>query len=273
MNNLLNRKGIRKNFRRALTFVLTFAILAGTVSIGFKASAMTQVFMFTGIYTEGGRNRDLPGVLINIYINGVREFSDITPSPRSDTSWNRTTIPNGSRISVSTSVPDGFRLHIFMLNMNGERTRYIDPVETTFHAVANHAPWLDTLAFTFLFVPLETETPIEVLVDGQEVIADVPPVLRDGRTFLPLRAITEALGTDVQWDPTTQQITLSRGNQQAILRINNTTVTYGDGRTSSLDVAPFIQDGRTMVPVRFIAEFTGSQVHWDAETRTVTITS
>ena len=114
---------------------------------------------------------------------------------------------------------------------------------------------------------------VGVFVDGTEVIADVPPILRDGRTFLPLRVITEALGTEVHWDAANQQITLSRGAQRAVLTINNTTVTYQDGSTSTLDVAPFIQDARTMVPVRFVSEFTGSQVHWDSEARTVAITS
>ena len=141
------------------------------------------------------------------------------------------------------------------------------------NVIAQGTPWMNTFSISVDFTPIIPTIPIEVFVDGTEVVADVSPVLRDGRTFLPLRAITEALGAEVHWDAANQQITLSRGTQRAVLTINNTTVTYQDGSTSTLDVAPFIQDARTMVPVRFVSEFTGSQVHWDAESQTVTITS
>jgi serine protease Do len=50
---------------------------------------------------------------------------------------------------------------------------------------------------------------VRVLVDNQEVRADVPAHVADGRTFVPLRFVAEALGAEVAWDEQTFQVTVS----------------------------------------------------------------
>jgi hypothetical protein len=87
-----------------------------------------------------------------------------------------------------------------------------------------------------------------------------------------MRAIFEALGARVSWDPQTRKITGSRGETVIIMYVGQSTATIG-GRTIPLDVPPLVIDGRTLVPTRFIAEHLGAQVNWDPKRRLVTVRS
>ncbi len=105
---------------------------------------------------------------------------------------------------------------------------------------------------------------------GKIVKNDVAPKIVDGRTVLPIRVVAEALGADVDWDPDTQKVTITKGDTVIELFIGKT-IAYVNGEPVQLDVAPFIENDRTYLPVRFVSEYLGAIVNWDAETRTVII--
>ncbi|WP_156785907.1 stalk domain-containing protein [Caldisericum exile] len=107
-------------------------------------------------------------------------------------------------------------------------------------------------------------------VNGRVVQLDAAPEIKEGRTFLPLRAIAEAFGAQVTWVPETQGITVVLGNNQIGLQIGNNTAVV-NGNVLSI-VPPYIKNGRTMVPIRVIAEGFGAQVEWDPVNYIVTIT-
>jgi len=107
-------------------------------------------------------------------------------------------------------------------------------------------------------------------VNGKVVQLEAAPEIKDGRTFLPLRAIAEAFGAQVTWVPETQGITVVLGNNQIGLQIGNNTAVV-NGNVLSI-VPPYIKNGRTMVPIRVIAEGFGAQVEWDPVNYIVTIT-
>ena len=102
-----------------------------------------------------------------------------------------------------------------------------------------------------------------VNVDNEAVIYDVAPVIRNDRTLVPIRIITEALGGKVDWNGATKEVTLSINDKEIKMTIGKTLEKYG--------VAPVIIDGRTFVPVRFVADELGANVAWDDATKTVTI--
>jgi copper amine oxidase-like protein/CopC domain-containing protein len=111
---------------------------------------------------------------------------------------------------------------------------------------------------------------ISVVVNGQQIQFDQPPIERSGRVFVPLRGVFEHLGASVVYD---NGVVNATGNGRAIqLRIGSTQATV-NGQTRTLDVAPFIVGSRTLVPIRFISESLGANVDWNDNTRTVTITS
>ena len=101
-------------------------------------------------------------------------------------------------------------------------------------------------------------------VNGVISEKDAAPVIRNDRTLVPIRFITESLGGKVAWNGITKTVTLTIDGKEIKMTIGKTLEKYG--------VAPVIIDGRTFVPVRFVADELGAAVAWDDATKTVTIT-
>jgi len=113
---------------------------------------------------------------------------------------------------------------------------------------------------------------ISIKVDGNAIPFDQPPVIVDGRTMVPVRAIFEALGAGINWDDATKTVTAERWGVVIKMAIGND-VFYVDGRPVTLDVPAQIINGRTMVPVRAIGEALNCRVEWDGANSTVNIWS
>lgn len=115
---------------------------------------------------------------------------------------------------------------------------------------------------------------IRVFYGDAEIRFDTVPEIVNERTFVPLRAIAEDLGTEVGWDGDTQTISLKSGDTITYLTIGSLdtkTIKNNNTTIGTIDAAPYIKDERTMVPVRFIAETFGMDVDWDGDTRSVYI--
>ena len=128
-----------------------------------------------------------------------------------------------------------------------------------------------TLVFGFSLIAA-TSPGISVFIDGQRLQTDVDPIIIQGRTMVPMRAIFEALGAAVLWDGDTQKITGTREGTTVVLYLDNPNASI-NGRSEQLDVPPTLVNGRTLVPTRFIAESLGADVTWDGNTRTVIIST
>jgi hypothetical protein len=112
---------------------------------------------------------------------------------------------------------------------------------------------------------------IDVLVNGTQIAFDQQPIIVDGRTLVPVRAIFEALGASVDWYSETATVVSKRGNTSIKMTIGSNTM-QKDGKDITLDVPAQIVNERTLVPVRAIAEAFGCNVDWNSDTQTVTIT-
>ncbi|OEF96854.1 stalk domain-containing protein [Desulfuribacillus alkaliarsenatis] len=105
------------------------------------------------------------------------------------------------------------------------------------------------------------ENVVRVFLDGAELSFDVPPVIVEGRTLVPMRAIFEAFGAEVDWKHETQTATATKGGREVVItRYLNTA--WVDGVETHLDVAARTVDNRMMVPLRFVSETLGMQVQW-----------
>lgn len=111
---------------------------------------------------------------------------------------------------------------------------------------------------------------VKVVIGGKNIVFDVPPVIKDGRTIVPIRAVSENLGAIVAWDGAAQKVTITKGSKTIVLTIGQK-VAYVNGKAVSLEVPAGIQNGRTLVPIRFIGEAFGLTVTWDNTTQTATI--
>jgi len=114
------------------------------------------------------------------------------------------------------------------------------------------------------------ENEIKVLLDGQELIFDVPPQLIDNRTMVPMRKIFEAMGANVDWNGDIQTVTATKDDITVIMQIDNKVIKV-NGENITLDVPPKLVDSRTLVPARAVAESLNAKVEWDGETSTVII--
>lgn len=104
---------------------------------------------------------------------------------------------------------------------------------------------------------------------------DAPPVIVESRTVVPIRAVAEALGGKVSWDASTRTVTVVLGNVSLRLTIGRSTALV-NGNSVPIDdanpkVVPLIMAGRTMLPLRFVAENLGADVQWDGTTQTITV--
>ncbi len=116
------------------------------------------------------------------------------------------------------------------------------------------------------------EGDIQVYIDNEPVVFDVPPQLINDRTMVPMRAIFEQLGATVTWDDATKTATGTTETTVVTVTINSTTITI-NGVAQTMDVAPQIVDSRTLVPVRFISEAFACTVEWDGVNRIVYIST
>jgi len=107
------------------------------------------------------------------------------------------------------------------------------------------------------------------------VSLEAAPIILNARTLLPIRAVVEAVGGTIVWEASTQKVTITRGNTTLELWIGKNVATL-NGKSVNIDsdskVVPIIRSGRTLLPLRFVAESLALDVQWDATTQTITIT-
>lgn len=112
------------------------------------------------------------------------------------------------------------------------------------------------------------EESVNLMIGGQAVSPEVPPVIKSGRTLVPVRVIAEGLGAKVDWNEAARTATISRGNQQLTLTLDSKKAVL-NGKQVTLDTPPVISKQRMLLPLRFVGESLGVTVGWDNSSRTV----
>lgn len=117
---------------------------------------------------------------------------------------------------------------------------------------------------------------IKVNVNGIKVEMDQAPIIENGRTLVPLRAVAEALGCEVVWDNTSKTASFVQGDVTAIVTVGENYILVGDGVYNEqfpIDTPAVIINSRTMIPLRALSECFGFDVKWDSVSKTVDINS
>lgn len=105
---------------------------------------------------------------------------------------------------------------------------------------------------------------VNIRLDNAYIWGDVSPEIKNDRTMVPIRMVSERLGADVAWDAAERKITLTRAGVTVVMTLDSTSA-YVDGKHIVMDVAPYIKDDRTMIPLRYVSEFFGQIVSWDSK--------
>lgn len=131
----------------------------------------------------------------------------------------------------------------------------------------NGAIYAGTLTYTFGEESIPAGTSVvmtlgstEMIVNNQLVdMKDAAPFAQDNRTFVPFRALGEALGAKVDYDQDAKTVTYKLGSSEIVMTLGSKDYTV-NGVKKTMDVAPFAKDNRTYVPVRFVGEGLGFTV-------------
>lgn len=123
-------------------------------------------------------------------------------------------------------------------------------------------------------VSVSAQSNVSVTLDGNEIyFPDAKPFIDErDRVLVPIRFVSEALGSVVDWENETKTAVIKQGNDEIRYTVYQP-MAYLNGEMMVMDTYGILKDGRTLVPIRFISELLGCTVIWDEKTSTVVITS
>ncbi|HEY4003446.1 MAG TPA: copper amine oxidase N-terminal domain-containing protein [Candidatus Xenobia bacterium] len=131
--------------------------------------------------------------------------------------------------------------------------------------------WL--LLLLLLELPAWAQGPrISVLVNGQPVAFDQPPIMVGGRVLVPLRGVFQQLGATVVYNPADRSINAQNEATSISLAVGQRTATVG-GSPREMDTPPILVGGRALVPLRFLSQALGARVDWHPDRGLVTVNS
>ncbi len=209
-------------------------------SAGTLVASEGIVPLYTLAYIE-----NLPDLYVNYYVDG--EWYDVVDA-----------IPYKCDLDISNLADGAHTLEISSYNVSKKYT---------FYKYGRYVSFGEDIGYLANQIPEE----ISVTINGNQVWFDQPPVIENDRTLVPLRAIFEALGATVDWNENTQTVTAVNGDVTISLTIGSD-ILYVNDSSVILDVPAQLQGGRTLVPVRAVAESFNCMVDWDELSQTVIIT-
>jgi hypothetical protein len=112
--------------------------------------------------------------------------------------------------------------------------------------------------------------PVEVRVDGQPVLSDVPPVTTPKEVFVPLRPLGDALGAETRYEHKSGDVVVTRGDQTLHLKVGSTHAKI-NGMPVTLKHAPFRVRGRVMVSLHAVQQVFGVRVKFNRTTARVEV--
>jgi len=121
-------------------------------------------------------------------------------------------------------------------------------------------------------LPAAAQSPPEIFLDGTKLQLPANPIVVDGSTLVPMRALFEAQGAEITWSNKTQTVTANRDQVTFTYRIGEN-YAHKNGQRLSVEQPGKIVDGLSMVPLRFVSEALGSLVKWHRYSGSITISS
>lgn len=116
--------------------------------------------------------------------------------------------------------------------------------------------------------------PIKIFINKEIVPSDQAPIIKNSRVLVPIRVVSENLGASVRYDAKEKRVNIEKGEISITLVVGESEIWYSDKEKAgpvAIDVPAEIKNGRTMVPLRAVAELFDLEVNWDGKKRAVYI--
>ncbi len=99
------------------------------------------------------------------------------------------------------------------------------------------------------------------------------PIIENGSTLLPIRALIEAMGGTVDWsvEENNEMHIVIKANSKDVTLVIGKNITFVNGEEKAIGTAPKIIKGRTMIPLRYVIENLGYEVNWDKFNKKITV--
>ncbi|WP_166242802.1 copper amine oxidase N-terminal domain-containing protein [Paenibacillus turpanensis] len=161
----------------------------------------------------------------------------------------------------------------YSLNAEGRERYILEWRQKGVKALCKAAPSGDSVcassSFGILGIREQNNAP-RIMVDGRERFFPQKAQIQDGSTFVPMRALFEALGAKVEWDAATRTVEAEKQGRSVRLTIDSLEAEI-DGESTALRQAPYLSEGVTYIPLRLAGEALGAAVVWEQHTRTIQI--
>lgn len=137
---------------------------------------------------------------------------------------------------------------------------------------------IDNISILFTGMQMQDQRPVVTLsinnkqmkVGEDTVLIDQPPIIMSDHTMVPVRFVVEALGGEIEWDGLENKVTVLKDENLIDMWLDQEMVIM-NGVSVAAAVAPTLVNGRTMVPLRLLAEKLGWNIEWDDATRSITL--
>jgi len=209
---------------------------------------------------------------INISINRYTLTANVSGSGSVAKSPDQPSYTHGTSVQLMATPATGWHFVGWSGDLSGTTNPVTITMDVSKTVTATYAPLPHPVSRHTMVLTIDIKT---MTVDGARVTLDAPAALLEDRTLVPLRALVEHLGGTISWNAKTRQVILKTRGATMILTIGKSTALV-NGKLLAIDpknskVVPILSSGRTMLPLRFVAENLGLQVGWDAKTRTITV--
>ena len=203
------------------------------------------------------------------------EFTLVFMDLRTMESYGTYTVQNGDKYPIPSRTPtrDGYVFDGWYTSSTGG-TQVTASTTVNLTRDQNLYPhWRKAAQSETLTITLQIGNPylylngVRQTIDAQGTV----PLLQNGRTLVPVRAVVEAMGGTVDWIGSSRTVVMAMDGKILNLQIGSKTAWDGTGKTYSLDVAPILVNGRTLLPIRFVVEFFEGTVEWGGAAQTVII--
>ncbi len=269
-----------KSYRRPIIQLICFIFL---FMFGFLQTVYAQDI---DIYTSGDVKKHTatslqgtkpdpnnPNIEAANVINGTVKFSFNVPS---GLSYDILRSDNGGEYNKLTDFPLNKAEFTDKYVFSGHTYYYILVVYDANGAViSNKGPFKAVIkegaSVSSKIIILGLDSPY-ALVNNVKYKLDVSPFLKDGRTMVPLRFISEQIGAQVEWLQSEEKITISLNGNRIILRIGKSEAII-NGKSVFMDVPAMTSNGRTLIPIRFVSENLKLKVAFNNKTKQITLTS